>query len=206
MYPTVTGLNILLLLLPGYLILVIRDSLAEKKSRSRLDKIALILLYDIFVFGFYLGILKIYPKLRPLILNIKDESVDIIGFSFTNIFIILSISLLFGVVFALFDNHNWYYKILNKLKITYKSGKYTVGNDVFYEIRGCWIIVHLENGVRIFGWAEKYSVDPDPRYLFIKDARYLGAIKEKDVEIKGPGLLITPEAKIKYIEFLNSKT
>ena len=65
--------------------------------------------------------------------------------------------------------------------------------------------MHLEEGIRIYGWIKYYSVDPEEKCLFIANAKYLGRTRKQDVEIKGPGILIPTEAKIKYIEFLGEK-
>lgn len=69
-----------------------------------------------------------------------------------------------------------------------------------------YVIIHLEDDVRIFGWLSDFSIDPGRKYLFIKDAKYLSFDPdEDDVEIKGKGILITNESKMKYIEFLTPK-
>jgi hypothetical protein len=199
---TIIALKILLLLLPGFLTLWIQESLGEKKERYQIDKIALIFLYDIFIFGIYLGTLKLIPSIKPFILDIQEKNIDIIRLSFYSLILFLIISILLGILFALFNIYSWHYILLRKLKITYKTGRSTVWNDVFYERQGYYVIVHLEEGIRIFGWASDFSTDPGPKYLFISDAKYLGTSTKKDVEIKGPGILITNESKIKYIEFL----
>lgn len=199
---SIITLKILLLLLPGYLTLIIKENLAEKKVRTDLEKILIILLYDIFIFLFYLGIIIISPILKPFILYMKKEDVNIVGLSFSNAFIIIGISILFGIILALFNNYSWGYKICQRLKITYKTGRHSVWNDVFNEVRGYWVIVYLEEGTRIFGWVRHYSADPEDKCLFIADAKYLGKSREQDIEINGPGVLIPSEAKIKLIEFL----
>lgn len=197
------GLKIMLLLVPGFLTMLIHESLAEKKARSPLDKVFTILLYDIFIFGIYLAYFRIFPSQKLIFLNIKSGDADLIKLSFQNVVIISIISMLLGIFFAVCNIYGWPYKLLRKLKITYRTGRSSVWNDVFYENQGNYLIVHLDDGVRIFGWASDFSADPDPKYLFIKEAKYLGSRRKADVEVKGPGLLITNESKIKYIEFLS---
>lgn len=201
---TIIALKIILILIPGFFTLWIQESLGEKKERTQLDKILIIFLYDIFIFGIYFIILELLPKLKPFILSIKGEDINIIGISLLNIVVILIISSILGIIFALFNVYGWHYKVLRKCKITYATGRISVWNDKLFELLDYYIIVHLEDDVRIFGWLSDFSIDPGQKYLFIKDAVYLSSTPdEDDVEIKGEGILITSESKIKYIEFLN---
>ena len=108
---SIIALKILLLLLPGYLTITIKESLAEKKARTDTEKILVILLYDVFIFSLYLGTLIIIPKLTPFILYLGKEDVNIVGLSFQNALIIIGISIILGIIFALFDNYSWAYKI-----------------------------------------------------------------------------------------------
>lgn len=200
---TIIALKILLILVPGFYTLWIQECLGEKKERTLLDKLLIILMYNISIFGIYLLSLKLFPKLKPFILDVRGESLDIIGISFLNIVIFFVISSLLGIIFAIFNIYGWHYKLLRKLKITYATGRISVWNDKFYELQNCYVIVHLEDGIRIFGWISDFSIDPERRCIFIKDAKYLGTKPKEDVKIKGEGILITDEAKIKYVEFLN---
>ena len=203
---TIVALKIILMLVPGFFTLWIQESLGEKKERTQIDKILIIFLYDIFVFSIYLSVLKLFPGLSPFILNIKGENIDIIGVTFLNVVIILVISFTLGIIFALFNVYGWHYKLLRKWKVTYETGRISVWNDVLYELIDYYVIIHLEDDVRIFGWLSDFSIDPGRKYLFIKDAKYLSFDPdEDDVEIKGKGILITNESKMKYIEFLTPK-
>ena len=199
---TLIGLKILLLLLPGFLMLLIQENLGEKKERTQVEKIFVILLYDIFVFLIYLGVSKFVPNLKPFILGIKEEKLDIIGSSFFNIAFILIVASFLGILFGIFNIYGWHYNLLRKFKLTYKTGRSSVWNDAFYEKQGYYVIVHLDGGVRIFGWISDFSTDPNPKYLFIREAKYLGMSPEEEVVVNGPGVLVTNEAKIKLIEFL----
>lgn len=199
---TIIALKILLLLLPGFFTLWIQESLGEKKERTQSDKILIIFLYDIFIFGIYLGILNLLPNLRPFMLSVKGENIDIIGVSFWNVIIFLLISSVLGIIFAIFNFYGWHYKILRKWKITNATGRISVWNDILFENSDYYVIVHLADDIRVFGWLSDFSIDPEQKYLFVKDAKYLGDIQNEDVEIKGEGILLTNESKIKYIEFL----
>ena len=202
---SIVAIKILLLLLPGYLTLSIKEVLSERKSRTEFEKLSIILLFDVIIITLYIGIAAIFSKLKPFIIYFRESDINVVGATAANAFIIFLLAIFIGFVLALFNNYGWGYTICRKLRLTYKSGKTSVWNDVFYKIRGFWVIVHCGDGSRIFGWTEYYSVDPEDKYLFVSDAKYLGLSKDKDVPIKGPGILITPEAKIKYVEFLGNK-
>ena len=200
---SITALGIFLVLVPGFLTLWIQESLGEKKDRTQLERLFIIFLYDIFIFGIYLVFLGLFPKFVPIIFTFGEKGVNIIGISFWNVIVFLTISTILGIMFAMFNVHGWHYKILGKLRISYSTGRISVWNDILYEYLNYYVIVHLEEGIRIFGWLSDFSLDPRDKHIFVKDAKYLGSTSKEDVEIKGPGILITSESKIKLIEFLN---
>jgi len=202
---TIITIKILLLLLPGYLTLSIKEVLSERKSRTESEKLFIILLFDSIVISLFIGIAAIFPKLEPFVIYFREKDINVAGMTAVNAIIIFSLAILIGLILALFNNYGWGYAICRKFRLTYKTGKTSVWNDVFYEIRGYWVIVHCEDGSRIFGWTKYYSLDPEEKYLYISDAKYLGLTRNDDIPIKGPGILITPEAKIKYVEFLGEK-
>jgi len=200
---SITALKVLLILIPGFLTLWIQDSLGEKKDRAQFYSLFIILLYDVLILGAYLGILKLFPKSVPIVFSAGEEGVDIIGVSFFHIIIILAISVILGILFVIFNVHGWHYRIFRKLKISYSTGRISVWNDILYEYLNYYVVIHVDEGIRIFGWLSDFSLDPRDKQVFVKDAKYLGSTSKEDVRIKGPGVLITNESKIKLIEFLN---
>jgi hypothetical protein len=200
---TVIALKILLVLLPGYLTLIIKNSLSEKRARTDWEFVLTILLFDVIIFIGYLPVVVIFPGLRSFMFSLTPDSLGIVDLSLANGLIIIALSILLGVVTALVSNYDLLYKLSRALSLTHKSGRYSVWNDVFSEIRGKWIIVHLENGIRIMGWPRQYSADPEERCVFMAEAVYLGRSRKEDVRVKGPGVLITPQSRITLIEFLS---
>lgn len=65
-----------------------------------------------------------------------------------------------------------------------------------------WVVVHLKDGRRIYGWPTFYSDDPDERGLFLENASWLGTGNELNNEGKPISVFLDRSSEIQLIEFV----
>jgi hypothetical protein len=111
----------------------------------------------------------------------------------------LSIGL--GVLIGFINTHDLSGRFFRFIRATQRTTRSSVWGDVFHERSGV-VQVGLADGRRILGWVEYYSDDPKESNLFLQKAKWIDENGDL-VPILGPGILITKDFKIEYIEFLD---
>lgn len=106
-----------------------------------------------------------------------------------------------AVLIGIINTHDLSGRFFRLIRATQKTTRGSVWGDVFHERSGV-VQIGLADGRRILGWVEHYSDDPKESNLFLQKANWIDESNEL-VPILGPGILITKEFKIEYIEFLD---
>jgi hypothetical protein len=107
-----------------------------------------------------------------------------------------------GALYAHSINHNWLTAPFRWFKISERSARSSVWNDVFSDLKGI-VQVELSDGRSVIGWIRKYSDEDDADALFLDEAAWIDS-DGKEVPIHGPGILLTKNLGIKYVMFLDS--
>lgn len=208
---TIAALNVLIFLLPGFLILRIVEGLTVTGKASEtariVDALALSLVnYIAFTFLIYaLNEFRAVPlKVKPIPLILSpDGQLQFTGSEAMGFLLLILIAVLISAGYAAGLNRGWIYSICReKLHLTRKTGRVDLWHDVCTDFRGRWIQVYLKNGTRIIGWPDYYSDNPEKRELFLAEA----VVTKADggaYEVSGPGILLTEKAEIERIEVLD---
>ena len=107
-----------------------------------------------------------------------------------------------GVVYAANINHDWMMKLFRWMKVTERTARSTIWNDVFQEIGGA-VQVGLAGDIRVIGWLRYYSDEAEESSVFLEQAAWIDK-EGTETPITGPGILLTKEVGIEYILFLDS--
>lgn len=102
---------------------------------------------------------------------------------------------------AVIVNYEWFDWFAYKAGLTKRLTTRSVWLDTFGTFRGVWIRVHLESGEKIVGWPRFYSENTSEPELFLAES-YIERTTGTVSYIDGPGILLTPTAKIVMIELL----
>ena len=198
---SLTALNILLLLLPGFLSDRITDNLTPPKKRSDAVRVIDSLVFAFVDYVFY-GVGSVWLKVPaspvqlpangPISLRVQDAQ---------GLALLLGISVLVAILWSGVSNSGKLYSVLNRLRLTAMTGRTDVWHDIFLNYRGYWFQIRLKDGTVITGWPEFYSDDPERREIFLRDA-IVEAPDGSDYEVKGPGVLLTEKIEIERIEIL----
>lgn len=156
-----------LLLMPGFLASTILNTLIVRKSPD-----GLVLIIEAFVFSFV--IYSSWALLTGELLFTISENDGLVPGHVSRRALcgIIALSLLFPVVLGVLLTHDYLFRVLQRLKVTRRTGRASVWLDVFVEQQRC-VIVNFKDGRRLFGWPEFYSDDATEGMLYLSSPAWL---------------------------------
>ena len=168
------ALQILILLMPGFITQGIVYTLTTRHPRSALVHVVAALgwaLWNYFMLGviaWLAGIAVTWPSTlgsagNILFISLDRRVVSLLG-------ILIAVSLVSGVIGATIINHLWVYDAARALGITKKTGRPEVWLDVLEGYNARWLSVELEDGTILIGYAKYFSHTPEQRELFLGEA------------------------------------
>lgn len=198
----VEAFGLLLVLLPGFLCAYVVQTLAVRRQQTEVDKVVEALIFSLVL---YLVTLPWFGYTLPVSWHEipSGSNAFVVALRWGQLAVLSSASLLLGVGYAANINHDWLLRLFRVLRVTERTARSTIWNDVFQQIGG-WVQVGLSEGVVVRGWLAFYSDEAEESSLFLERAAWI----DKDgVEspIDGPGILITKAVGIEYVVFLQSR-
>ncbi len=197
-FETVTAL---LILLPGFLCARIVQGLCTNRDQSELDKLVQALLYSFLTYVIF----AILPVSAPLVLQVQstgESKYYSIETRATSLVVLAAIAVGLSLLIAVLENNDLLFRPLRWMRITQRTARSSVWNDVFHLLNG-YVQVELLDGRNLLGWLRLYSDSPDESSLFLEDASWLDR-ENNTVKIDGPGIFLTKESGIRTIMFLNA--
>jgi hypothetical protein len=200
----VEALGVLLVLLPGFACAYVVQMLAVRRKQTELDKIVEALLFSLFL---YVATLPFFGYVFPIHWqNTSTGNLEInqIVFNWKHLSALAFGALALGMLYAASINHDWLMWAFRKMRITERTARSTIWNDVFQETGG-YVQVGLSDGRCVLGWLSSYSDEASEASLFLEQAAWI--VKEEngsetEIEIEGPGILLTSQMAIEYVIFL----
>ncbi|MEJ1416996.1 MAG: DUF6338 family protein [Candidatus Sedimenticola sp. (ex Thyasira tokunagai)] len=190
---TYETINILFLLVPGFISIRVLDTVITRKDADNPSKIV-----EAFVFSFliYACVNFIYSW-EPLV---KAQQKDnIFEYVFTNDVTLLGLTILLAIViplvFGAFIHNDLHTAILRRFNVTDKTSRSSVWQDVYINEKR-HVVAHLKDGRRVYGWPMYYSHNSEEPHLYLfqpawvtDDGEYIECqthgilLKNNDVEI-----------------------
>ncbi|MEI9980962.1 MAG: DUF6338 family protein [Edaphobacter sp.] len=200
---SVIALQILLILLPGFAAAYIVQVLALRGPQTDFDKVIEACLYSFLIYSAFVvlthGALPF--ELAPPHSPVTETTViwhpkKLLGLAA----ITLAFSLA-GVAYINLDG-NWLFR---KLKLTERTTRRSVWNDIFQEEAKAIQVVQVEltDGRSILGLLTYYSDTSEDCSVYIEQASWVGE-DGKAIPIPGPGILLTKNANIQSISLLDN--
>ncbi len=192
------ALRIFLILLPGFAAAYLLQALTVRAKQTDLEKIIEALLLSFLIYVTY----AICRPGKPLILAWDATQNSSTQFRTVDLLSLLAITLSYALAFILFVNKDGTI-LLRRMGITERTSRSSIWNDVF-QFNGDPQIVQVElaDGRSLQGVVRFYSDTAEESSIYLTDARWI-AEEGEGVTISGPGILLTKEAKILSISFLN---
>ncbi len=202
------ALNILLFLCPGLLATVIIRLLVYRKETGMFETVVSALLWSLIIYALCAAIGR---DAAVQLTETKRGETVLRGITYNPAAIVWMLG--FGVGLAMLVaavlNHDWLGRALRWTRITSRSGRATIWLDVFAQYR-TFVIVHLSDERRIFGWVLHYSNSGDDGYIYLHEPKWIDD-ENKYVETGSHGVFFVKRELIDFIEFLplptkNAKT
>lgn len=196
------ALGILLLLLPGFAAAYLVQLLAARRKQSEFDKVVEALIFSLVL---YLLTLRFFGYSLPIAWHpgdAKHPNEWQILIIWPHLLTLAILAVVMGALYAASINHNWLTAPFRWLKISERSARSSVWNDVLSNLKG-FVQVGMSDGRSVIGWLRKYSDEDDSHALFLEEAAWIDS-DGKEVPIHGPGILLTKNLGIEYVMFLGS--
>lgn len=190
--PIEQTIQVLMFLLPGFITELTKNALVVTRDLSYFDR--MIKALTLTIINFYVLKLFFPHKSLPLINPLAATHTTSL-----EVFLSIGIALVLGAIWAFALNQDYLYRILRFMKLTKKTGRYDLWQDVFIDNDGSWVKVILNDGTEILGYAKDFSDLSKKRELFIGDA----SINSR--EIDGPGVYVSESSGIKLIQLLRGE-
>ena len=193
------ALNVFVFLFPGFLAMLVYDSIVARKEKKDLSKIIEALIFSVII---YSVVTEITGKVPVVLGELKEGSTTkyFVDFEFSVILPLVIVSLIFPLLFGWVLNCDSIHKILRKMGITKQSSRYAVWDDVFLTYKK-YIAVKFKDGRRLFDWPKYFSLCEQEKALYLQDAYWIND-KNEYKKISGNGVLINPN-EISTIEVSN---
>jgi hypothetical protein len=201
---TTEALGVLLLLLPGFSCAYIVQRLAVRPKQTELDKVIEALLFSLIL---YLVASPFFSYSLPLSWQKKTaEGIEqyTLQFNWPYLAVLAALALATGILYSTNLNNDWLLRLLRKLRITQRTARNSIWNDAFQDISSSFVLVQLSGDRTVIGYLRYYSDEPEDASLFLEDAAWIVDEEGTQDPIDGPGILLTKQAGIESVSFLNT--
>lgn len=195
---TYETLNILFILMPGFISANLIDVILRREGKDVFSKISEALIFSLLI----IFSVEIFFSWEPIVA--VEVTSGTINYNITKninlLFLTLAFSLLYAITFSATVHHDLHMKVFRYIKLTDKTSRQTAWDDVFTEQKK-FIVCHLSDDRRIYGWPMYYSNDKDEGFIYLYKPSWISN-DDKYIECNTHGLLLRNE-DVTYVEFIN---
>lgn len=185
----------LLILLPGFVSARIARAMSAQAQQSELERVIEALIFSFFTYVIYIAL---FGTSLPI------EWLPYFQVHRWHVVFIALIGCSLGVFWGIVRSKDLALRLLRRLKLTERTSRESVWNDVFSSIEGS-AQIGLHDGRNLVGWIGRYSDSGGERSLFVEKASWIQD-DGSTVDVGGKGILLTDKAEIEYVMFLNEQS
>lgn len=184
-------INLLKFLLPGFITLYLISSLTSFPKKNEFESVIIALIFT----------MAIQPGLY--VVNLLSIRIGIGKLSSDGeIFWLVIIAIFLGILFSFFLNNDHVHKILRKLKITNQTSYPSEWYGVFSE-NVTYIVLHLDDGRRLYGWPDEWPSDPKTGHFILLDASWLlDEVDESPIDLLNVDRIVIESKCVEMVEFI----
>ena len=179
-------------LTPGFLSAWIFYSLTSQQPSHQFERIIQALIFTFFITGFLSLMGYVSRELSGSFYLEEILERNSVGFSFIT-------SILFGLLAAYVTNTDQPYIFLRRMGFTRQSAYVSTWSRVF-SINVVYVVLHLQDGKRIFGWPHQWPSDWNNGHFALKQASWLSG--EKSRELADVEILLIDVKDVRWVEFM----
>jgi Family of unknown function (DUF6338) len=184
----------LLILLPGFVSARIARSLSAQVQQSELERIIEALIFSFFNYVLYVAL---FGTSLPI------EWLPVFQVHRWRVVFLALMACALGLLWGMARSKDLLLGWLRRWGLTERTGGESVWNDVFVSLEGS-VQVGLKDGRNLVGWIGRYSDSGGERSLFLESANWVQEDGDL-IAIPGQGILLTDNAEIEYVMFLNNE-
>jgi hypothetical protein len=194
---SIETLNILFLLMPGFISSRVLDTVITRKKSGMPEKVIEALIFSFLIYV----ISSLLFNWAPLFTAEKTQQATIYSFSknYGLIFFVLLLSMALPLILGAIIHHDRHTAFFRFLKVTDKTSRSSVWQDVYVSEKR-HVVVHLNDGRRIYGWPMYFSHDPADSFIYLFQPAWI-TNEQKYIEAGTHGILIKNEM-ILFVEFM----
>lgn len=205
---TVVALQILLILLPGFAAAYIVQLLATRAKQTDLEKVIEALLFSFLIYVSY-GLIR--RSALPVTI-VQTANGDALQFHRIDLIWLTGLSFFFAFLMILYVNQDGA-RFFRWVRLTERTSRNSIWNDTFQDVHqlvdpeaGSIVEVELGDGRRVMGVIKFYSDTVDECSIFLQSAAWIDENEGTEIPVCGPGILLTGNAKIVSVSFLDPPT
>jgi len=201
---TLQALAVLFILLPGFLAAYILQSLVRRPKQSDLEK-----LVEALIFSFVVYLISALIIGTELPISWQAEKGPLgnltyaIHLSWWKLLVLLLLPIILGLLSAFLMQHDYLLRSLRWAGLTDRTSRASTWNDVLQDVNGV-AQVELADGRSVMGWVRYYSDDADDASIFLERAAWVKTGTDELEPIAGQGILLTKDAGIRSVMFLDA--
>lgn len=196
-------LNILIFLIPGFLSSIIYNTVVTRSEKEAITKIIEALTFSFINYS----IVSLIFDQSPVVLGISQEgnvTKHFIEYKSSVLVPIAIFAIIIPLSLGLLTTTDILMKILRRFRITNKTARESIWLDIFTDQKR-YVIVHLKDGRRIYGWPMYFSNTSNESRIYLSDPAWIDEDKADYIDLNIHGLFIVEPNFIDYIEFLNNE-
>jgi len=207
--PSLEALQVMLVLLPGFVTYFVESSLAYQREHSPTVMVARSLVYSLLVYALC-SLLAGAPWLFGASGNASQrEGAANIYVTAWGVLFVLFVAVAAGLVIGAAKTHDWHMRVGRRVGLTRRTSRQGIWLDIMQDLyarqdrNGAWVVVGLKDGRRINGWPEHFSDEyNEGPTLFLTHAQWLSERygQERCVSIPDPGILVLG-SQIRFVQF-----
>ncbi len=180
-------------LLPGFITAWVYYGLTAFPKPNQFERIIQALIFTVIIQG-------ITSLIKYILVIIGDKCLTICLWSdVIKLIISIIIAFLLGLILSKIANNDRLFRILRKKNYTsltsYPSEWYGV-----FALNKTYIVLHLDDGRRLYGWPIEWPSQPDSGHFSMTQAEWL--TENDSIELNGVKTILIPAKEVKYIEFM----
>ena len=184
------AIAVLWFLLPGFVAAGLFRSLVSSPRPSGFDAVAQVFTFTVIV--------QVVARLIAGMGRAGD--IGVVASSTSEILILILAAVAVGLVSAWAWNRDALHRPLRRWKVTLQSSYRSAQYSAFAFYDGCYVVLHLKDERRLFGWPKEWPSRPDDQHFLIEQCEWLGEDGRKP--IKGVSHILISTAEVEMVEFL----
>jgi ABC-type multidrug transport system fused ATPase/permease subunit len=109
-------------------------------------------------------------------------------------------AILMGLVLSYFSNNDKLHKFFRSIRITQQTSYASEWFHAFKE-NVTYVVLHFEDGRRIYGWPLEWPDKPNSGHFLITDASWLDA-EGKEIPMAGVDKILVDAKQVRWVEFM----